>query len=170
MRTFRFRAWHRWLWCAAVWCLLRPALSTAQSADSLAPGAKLRLTEVSAYQPIRHVGRLVAISRDSIWLARGSRDGSPDPVSAFFIPSVSRVEISRGQYRRAGEGLGFGVGIGASLGAVVGGSAGDGTSAITFGILGAGVGLVLGTIVGSFLTTEEWKTVPSSRWHPGASP
>lgn len=167
MNTSRYRIWRRALWCGAVMCLFLPVSVVAQSTDSLAVGTRVRITEVGAYQPIRHVGRLAAISPDSIWLASSSSGDSLHTVMAFAIPSVSRVEMSKGQYRRAGEGLGFGVGIGAGLGAVVGGSAG-GSSAMMFGVLGAGVGLVLGTIVGSFIKTEEWKAVPHSGWHPGS--
>lgn len=176
MRTSRFRVWHRGLWYGAVWCLLQPVMGTAQSTDSLAPGARMRVTEVSAYQPVVHVGRLVAASRDSIWLAQGTRGN----VAVFATPNLSRVEISTGRRRHPGKGLAFGAVAGAGLSGVVGGlgmeeccSSEDNWNthtALVGGLIGAGVGLIVGVIVGSLIVSDQWQPVPDTRWRLGTRP
>jgi hypothetical protein len=154
------------------------AKATAQSATTVSPGARIRITAPGALSPAEQSGRLVSLRSDSLVL---QPDGSE---SALAVPSasVTELDVSDGQHTRTGRGLaigalvgaGVGAGIGAAtysnpeckggnfgecLGAGIAAAGGRGGRAAALGLLGAVSGAVVGALVGHAHSSDDWRRV-----------
>lgn len=141
---------------------LVPALS-AQRADSIAPGTRVRITvrntQPGGARPVVVIGPLIAL-RDSAISVR-----SDSASSEVIVPlgQVERVEVS---YRNRGASALTGGLIGLLVGGVLGYAAGDDCSATSFicfdhtdtAMMGASAGAGLGLIVGYLAGGQErWR-------------
>ena len=161
----------RWPAYCLIALMLVPQLAASQQTDPIAAGARMRVTELSVDRPMRYVGRLVALTTDSLYLT--------DPYATkttFANARLSRVEASVGKRRHVLSGLGIGLVTGtlsgAAAGAMIGGNlGGDGeaafAAALVIGVYGGAFGTVVGGVVGALVRTDIWEVVHDSRWRVG---
>ena len=150
---------------------------TAQDSLLVKPGDRVQVTHDCSTSVRRgktrtecrkDKGTLAAVTADSIVLSvddRGTELGVP-------LPSVTLLEVSRGQKSAAGKGAGIGFLVGAGLGAGVGGvfgaalgegvcSGGCPAAFAGIGALGGGaVGTLIGLGIGAASKSERWEEVP----------
>lgn len=137
----------------------------AQSAPTLAPGARVRLSIRDAY-PGRVSGTLVALGDDTL---RFTPDGDSTAL-VVRLDRLTRLDVSRGIHRHTLQDFVTGAVIGAFTGFIVGYASGDDPKQefLSFSrgdkaaILGAGFGVIgggIGTIVGFARRSEVWQPV-----------
>lgn len=143
-----------------------PAPLPAQTVDSLATGARVRIRQ-PAYGPGWLAGRLVSPAADSAVIALAGR---PDTVR-FATDSLPPFEVSLGLRSSAGKGALVGLGVGAGTGLILGilAAAEDCTGFCVVDVgpveiagvsaLLGGVGAGIGAVVGSLIRTERWRRV-----------
>jgi len=162
--------------------LAAPGTLTAQQADDLIPGARVRVT-VPRDSRDPYVGTLDRLSSDSLTLRIESRA----PVLTLPLTRVRRIEVSAGETSKVvtGGAIGFGVGATASLLFLAGFCSDPDTLcggdewlrafafiALPSTLVGAGIGLLI--------RTERWREVElappaalhslrAPRWHIGLS-
>lgn len=159
--------------------LLAPVVAWSQEPPPIAPGSRIRITELGAAASGRRSGTVVRASADTVVL----KLDNGGETAAFSLAKISALEVSRGQHGNAGAGVGFGllagIGTGALVGALACGSesscdgSGDDMSGPVMAVsagLGGVVGMVVGAVVGGNHKTETWEAVPSSRWQLSALP
>jgi hypothetical protein len=123
----------------------------------------------------RLIGMVEALRGDSLVLeltATGER-------RAIHLPSVARLEVSRGVHGRPAKGALLGAAVGIAFGALLGAGSSDDEcdvevcidlvsreEAIVIGAVVAGLaGTAVGAVIGSLSRTERWMRVPV----PGAT-
>lgn len=141
----------------------------AQADSSLAPGARVRVWVGPASAPEWRVGRLVALTSDSLVVERTDVLGHPR--LALPLDSVRRLEVhSGGRARAAGIGCLAGGAAGGFLGASVSDPDSPGIGA-RFAVVGAGLGCAIGLLVGTAMGVgREWQVVPILRAPRSAPP
>jgi hypothetical protein len=150
---------------AAMVCVA--ASARAQSADSLAPGSRVR---VGLNGQLRDVGTLVRSSSNSIdYVPEGEK-----AVVALKSDEIGSLEVSRGKHGHAGMGALIGAGAGLALGVAFVAAiesdpwfdleAGEAAGAIIVTTMG---GTLLGTAIGAAIRTESWDEVGLSERRAG---
>jgi hypothetical protein len=131
----------------------------------LATGNRVQVTS-PAHRADKVVGTVLAIQNDTLVL---QVEKITDPVRLPFS-AITKIQVSRGQRRRVGDGLIMGGAIGAGVGMLLGFAAGDddpgilamsagdkaAIGAVLLGVAGAG----LGGLLGARSTKERWEPVP----------
>jgi hypothetical protein len=156
----------------AIALLLSPAVASSQDPSGIAPGSRIRITQLEAGKSRRSSGTVVTAASDTVVL---KLDGL-GATAIYSLARISGLEVSRGRtgHVAAGVGIGFlaGVGTGALVGALACKNQGcligsdDAGAALT--ALAAGIGGVVGMLVGAGIgahKTDTWEAVPSSNWH-----
>lgn len=155
--------------------LLSPTVATSQDPPAIAPGSRIRITQLEAGKSKRSSGTVVKAAADTVVL---KLDGL-GATATYSLARISGLEVSRERHGHvaAGVGLGFlaGAGTGALVGVVacngcVGGS--DELGALV-PALGAAIGGVVGMVVGGAIgahKTDTWEAVPSTGWRVSTVP
>lgn len=88
----------------------------AQRTELLTSGMRVRISRDSTH---RTTGTIARLSRDSIFLYKGGKDGTPDAIAR---DGIKLYEVSGGKNRVIGslKGAGLGIFLGAALGALYG--------------------------------------------------
>jgi hypothetical protein len=142
---------------------------SARTAAAIAPGARIRITQVG--RPPR-IATMVSPGADTL-LVRW-----PEYSGAVAVPlaEVSRLDVSAGRHRRVLKGAMLGTLGGGTLGAVIGAvgyspcestepfgcflePTGRGESAMMVGAVGGVLGLIVGSLIG-LPSREDWHRVP----------
>jgi hypothetical protein len=143
-----------------------PAARAAGQAGPPVPGDRVRVTIQESSGSLRHVGMLVALGGDSL-VVMGER-----MALTWRLPSVTRLEVSRGRTSAWVPGAVIGAGVmGASsvvLFALVCtvSSAAEGSNCdqwgagALFAVAGAAVGGLLGAGIGALIMHDCWEPVP----------
>jgi len=166
-------------WIAALLCFMTIAAPLSACADTVAPGARIRVSGAWTGGS-RRIGSFVKNQRDSIWMWERFTNSPPisrrsithrDPVldSAFVgfrMLDVQRLEISTGMHREVGHDAVIGLLSGVAIGVLVGVATNPGPVPISqdlwlgLQVFGGGIyGLGLGALVG-LRRSEHWKEVP----------
>ncbi len=138
--------------------------ATAQDSLPVRAGDRVRVTAPDL--GIRkQAGRFAALRADTLVVAVA------DSTMTLPVASMTRLEVSRGQKSRAGQGAGIGLLGGGLLGFLISRNCTEGTGFIdtrraciqisTVG--GAVVGTLLGLAVGAVIMTDRWQEVPLDR-------
>jgi hypothetical protein len=99
----------------AVLLLALPGTGLSQAPPPLEPGSRVRVHAEGAGQSWV-VGELMELSEDSLRLRTRDSTGTVNVSSR----SVARLEVSRGQGSRLGQGMAIGAAVGAVAGLVIG--------------------------------------------------
>lgn len=135
-------------------------------------GSRIRLKTAPAAAYGWLSGRVVALSEDSLWLAR-TGTGKPRAVP---LGSIRRLEVSRGRRSNLLKGLGIGLASGVVLGGAIGFIEGGDPpcetgafvpcfrfsaeeKAAAYALVLGGVGALLGGVIGAVTHTERWAEV-----------
>ncbi|MBI5836719.1 MAG: hypothetical protein HZB25_05710 [Candidatus Eisenbacteria bacterium] len=157
--------------------LLAPTLAWSQGPRVLAPGDRIRITELGTTGSEPRTGTVTTAGTDSIVL---KLDGVGE-MMPFTWNRVASIEASHGRQRHTLTGAVIGLFVGALSGAVLGvtqcgvSCTGEeiGNKAIA-PLIGAGIvgiaGMGVGAAIGAIYTTERWETVPASEWHASGRP
>jgi hypothetical protein len=152
--------------------LLSPLSAWSQDPPEVVPGSRIRITDLGADRSSRRSGRVLTAGADTVVL---SLDTGGEAVP-FPLAGISQVEVSRGERRHVGAGIGLGLLIGAGAGALLVASDCEdsygacGPFTLIGGAIGGGAGMVVGGVIGALRRTERWEVVPPSRWHVSARP
>ncbi len=148
---------------------LFPGCLVAQSAAPAAIGERVRIATPSQRADFRYVGRVVAVSHDSITIQ------SEDGLRPIAIGEITSVEVSGGRRTHGLQGMLYGSAIGVGAGAIIGAATyqkpkcdyatffgcsdngvGRGVNAFAGAITGGLLGLTIGGIYGVSHHTENW--------------
>ncbi len=156
---------HRATILVAILAFVPFAIATAQDSLPVRAGDRVRVTAPDL--GIRkQAGRFEALRADTMVVAVA------DSTMTFPVAFVTRLEVSRGQKSRAGQGAGIGLVGGGLLGFLISSGTCSGESFLirtreacirvsTVG--GAVVGTFLGLAVGAVIMTDRWQEVPLDR-------
>jgi len=157
---------------ATIAVLLSPLSGWSQDPPEIVPGSRIRITDLGAGRSSRRSGTVVTAGADTVVLSLDT-GGEAMP---FPLAGISQVEVSRGDRRHVGAGIGLGLLIGAGTGALLVGTDCEdsyglcGPFTLLGGAIGGGAGMVVGGVIGALRRTERWEVVPPSRWHVSARP
>ena len=160
------------IFCLTLVSLAAPLLPVAVRAQSAAPatiGERVRIATPSQRGNFRYVGRVVAVSHDSISVQ------AEDGVRPVAIADITTLEVSGGRVTHGLQGMLYGSAIGVGAGAIIGAATyhkpkcdyptlfgcsndglGRGADALVGAITGGLLGLAVGGAYGIAHHTENW--------------
>ena len=155
----------------SVLALIGSGVLVAQSPDAVPLGARMRVTTTAADSI--HVGKLTSLDSVAVVLEGKAlrHPGLPTEWTSLTIPlaSVRRLEVSRGQTRRARRTIAGGV-IGLVAGSFIGGvimakatecNCEESGIGVLLGVpVGAAVGLLAGGGIGYAMAPHRWESIP----------
>lgn len=166
-------------------CGVLPSQGRAQDTPKLAPGVRIRVTEltgtcslgarVTPCPPTRtQIGTLAGLRADTLLYAlETAQDTARTPLGA-----ISELDVSRGERSHVGRGAAIGAASGFLLGVALckaltscetWGEAPISSLASPVGVIFMLIGLPVGAALGGH-STEDWASVPRDRWRLSVLP
>jgi hypothetical protein len=155
--------------------LLSPVVASSQDSSAIAPGSRIRITQLEAGKSTRSSGTVVTAAADTVVLRLDGLGGT----TTYSLAKISGLDVSRGRKGHIAVGVGVGFLAGAGTGALAGVLACNGclSGSDELGALvpalGAAIGSVVGMLVGAGIgahKTDTWEAVPSSGWRVSTVP
>ena len=158
--------------------LLSPVVASSQDPPAIAPGSRIRITQLEAGKTTRRSGTVVTAAADTVVLKLDGLGAK----ATYSLATISELEVSRARTGHVAAGVGIGFLVGVGTGALVGALAckdegsclsgsddmGGAVTAVSAGI-GAVVGMLVGAGIGAH-KTDTWEAVPSSGWQVSTLP
>jgi hypothetical protein len=155
--------------------LVSPVVASSQDSSAIAPGSRIRITQLEAGKSRRSSGTVVTVAADTVVMRLDGLGATAN----YSLAKISGLEVSRGRKGHVAVGVGLGFLAGVGTGALVGALTCDGclNGRDEMGplvvALGAAIGGVVGMVVGGGIgahKTDTWEAVPSSGWHVSTVP
>src|SRR5690348_18509946 len=106
----------RLIWLGTISLLVSPAVAMSQDPPAIAPGSRIRVTELEAGTSRRRSGTVVTAAADTVVLKLDGLGAK----ATYSLATISELEVSRGRTGHVGAGVGIGFLVGAGTGALVG--------------------------------------------------
>src|SRR5690348_11590628 len=104
------------IWLSTIALLPSPLVASSQDPPAVAPGSRIRITQLEAGKSTRRSGTVVTSAADTVVL---KLDG-PGETATYSLAKISGLEVSRGRTGHVAAGVGIGFLVGAGTGALVG--------------------------------------------------